>query len=211
MSIIKSLPFGVFSNQSKLKVVPPYDEKELLSRIAEGDERAFRVFFDRYKDRFYAVVLKMTRSDSVAEEIVQEIFIKIWQKRTSLKEIDYPETYFFTAVYRRVYNHYKKLALERKLLGLISESPGFRNITDETVLAQESERLINEAISKLPPQQQLVFTLSKQEGLSREQIAEQLHISPHTVRNHLADAVKFIKAYLSQAAMIYLFVTILSD
>lgn len=187
-----------------MKTVPPYDERELLHRIADGDERAFRVFFDHYKDRFYAVVLKMTRSDVIAEEIVQEVFIKIWQKRSTLKEINSPESYFFTAVYRRVYSHYKKLALERKFLQLISQSPSFRNITDETVLAQESERLINEAISKLPAQQQLVFKLSKQDGLSREQIAERLQISPHTVRNHMADAIKSIKSYLNQAALVYL-------
>lgn len=92
--------------------------------------------------------------------------------------------------------------MERKLLQLIAESPAFRNITDETLLARESERLINEAIAKLPQQRQLVFRLSKQDGLTRDQVAEKLQISPHTVRNHMAESIKFIRAYLKHAAII---------
>ena len=194
-----------------LKSIPPYNQRDLLHRITEGDEAAFRVLFDQYKDRFYAVVLKMTRSDNIAQEMVQDIFLKIWQNRASLREITNTESYFFTMLYRQVFRHYKKLALEKKLLKLIAESPSFQNITDETVLAHESERLINEAIAKLPPQQQLVFKLSKVDGLSREQIAEQLHISPNTVRNHLADAIKSIKSYLNLAVSIYILLLILPD
>jgi RNA polymerase sigma-70 factor (family 1) len=190
---------------------PPYHDKELLRRIAEGDERAFRILFDGYKNRFYAVALKMTRSDTIAEEMVQEIFLKIWQNRTQLVNIDNPDAYFFTALYRQVFRHYKKLSLERKLLNLIAQSPAFRNITDETVLAHESNRLINEAIAKLPPQQQLVFRLSKMDGLSREQIAEQLHISPNTVKNHLAEAIKTIKSHLGNAALLYMLLLTVSD
>lgn len=179
----------------------------MLSSIAEGDEKAFRIFLDLYKDRFYSVVLKMSRSDFVAEEIVQEVFVSIWQNRALLTGIDNPSTYFFTAVYRRVYSHFKKLTLDRELMKVIAEADQFKNITDETILGREKERLINEAIAKLPPQMQLVFRLSKQEGLSREQIAEQLKISPNTVRNHMLDAMKAIRSYLDNAALaaFYLF------
>ena len=178
-----------------------YDEKALLVEIAAGDERAFRKLFDLYKERFYAVVLKMTRSDEVAEDIVQDVFMNIWRKRESLVDIENPSSYFFTAVYRRVYHHYRKVALEKRLLQeepLIKESV---NTTDDMVLAHESKNLIFQAIAKLPPQQQLVFKLSKQEGLSREDIARQLHISPNTVRNHLADAIKFIRTFLGNSAL----------
>jgi RNA polymerase sigma-70 factor (ECF subfamily) len=194
-----------------LEVPQPYHDKDLLRRIAAGDEKAFRVLFNSYKNRFYAVVLKMTRSDTIAEEMVQEIFLKIWQNRAQLVHIDNPDAYFFTALYRQVFRHYKKLSLERKLLSLIAQSPTFRNITDETVLAHESSRLINEAIAKLPPQQQLVFRLSKVDGLSREQIAEQLHISPNTVKNHLADAIKSIKSHLGNAALLYILLLTIPD
>lgn len=186
---------------------PYYNDTELLQHIAKGDEAAFRVLFDGYKARFYAVAIKMTRSSTIAEEMVQDVFLRIWQSREQLAVVENPESYFFTILYRQVFKHFKKLALEHKLLKLIAESPAFQNITDETILAQESERLINEAVSKLPPQQQLVFKLNKQDGLSRDQIAEMLHISPNTVRNHLAEAFKFIRAYLKYATFLILALT----
>ena len=181
-----------------------YDEKELLAKIATGDERAFRKLFDLYKERFYAVALKMTRSDEVAGDIVQDVFMNIWSKRESLADVVNPSSYFFTAVYRRVYHHYRKTALEKKLLQAVPVVKESVNTTDEMVLAHESNELISQAISKLPPQQQLVFKLTKQEGLSREDIAQQLKISPNTVRNHLADALKFIRTFLRNSTLTFL-------
>ena len=182
----------------------PYQEKILLLQIAAGDEKAFKKLFDLYKERFYAVVLKMTRSDEVAKDIVQEVFTNIWSKRESLVDITNPSSYFFTAVYRRVYHHFRKIALERKLLEAIPAVKESVNTTDEMVLANESSQLISTAISKLPRQQQLVFKLAKQEGLSRADIAQQLQISPNTVKNHLAEALKFIRTFLHNSAFTFL-------
>ncbi|MEO5650092.1 MAG: RNA polymerase sigma-70 factor [Ginsengibacter sp.] len=183
-----------------------YDEKAMLVEIAAGNEYAFRQLFDLYKERFYSVALKMTRSDEVAEDIVQDVFMNIWSKRESLVNIDNPSSYFFTAVYRRVYNHYRKIALEKKLLQAAPPPMESVNITEEMVLAHESKNLIAEAVEKLPSQQQLVFKLSKQEGLSREDIARQLKISPNTVRNHLADAIKFIRGCLRNSTLIFMII-----
>ena len=190
-----------------LTKLPPYDEKELLSLIADGNEQAFRIFFDLYRNRFYAVVVKMTRSDLVAEEIVQEIFMHIWEKRELLRDVQSPSAYFFTAVYRKIYNHYKKLVLERRIQNHEAQSLDISDTTNETILANESKRLINEAVASLPPQQQLVFKLSKEAGLTREQVAKELNISPHTVKNHLGEAMKTIRGYLDNATLtgFYLF------
>ena len=181
-----------------------YDQKELLKQVAEGEESAFRKLFDLYKERFYAVALKMTRSDEVAEDIVQDVFMNIWSKRESLVDVDNPSSYFFTAVYRRVYHHYRKIALEKKLFQVVPPAKEWVNTTEEMVLAHENKNLISEAIAKLPPQQQLVFKLSKQEGLSRQDVANQLHISPNTVKNHLADAIKFIRIFLLKSTLTFL-------
>lgn len=182
-----------------------YSKNELLARIAEGDEKAFRILFDEYEGLFYSVVLKLTGSKQVAEEIVQDIFLHVWLNRERLTKIEHPDNYFFTAVYRKVYTYFKKMSLEhnvRKMM--LSGSSPVDNTTEQIVLSRESKRLINEAIAKLPPQQQLVFRLSKQDGLSREQIAEELHISPNTVKNHLAEAIRTVRAYLNHAAILYL-------
>jgi RNA polymerase sigma-70 factor (family 1) len=180
-----------------------YDEKVLLAEIATGDEQAFKKLFDLYKERFYSVTLKMTRSDEVAEDIVQDVFMNIWNKRERLADINNPSSYFFTAVYRRIYHHYRKIAQEKKLLQVAPSIKESVNTTDEMVLAHESNKLISQAISKLPPQQQRVFKLSKQEGLSREDVARQLQISPNTVKNHLADALKFIRTFLHDSSLTF--------
>lgn len=185
---------------------PIDSEKVLLKMIAAGDERAFRQLFDRYKERFYAVVLKTTDSDEVAKDIVQDIFMNIWDKRKSLVDIDNPSAYFFTAVYRKVYQHYRKVAHEKKLLEEASPINASANTTEEMVLAHESNELISEAFEKLPPQQKLVFKLSRQEGFSREDVARQLHISPSTVKNHLTEALKFIRTFLRNSEATFLII-----
>ena len=176
-------------------------DQSVLRLVSIGDEKAFRVLFDHYRDRFYYVALKMTGLEDVSEETAQEAFIQIWKQRTSLAEVENPDAYFFTILYRQVYQFYKKRAVEKKLKMAIADSPLSKNYTDEAVLAKESERLINGAVSRLPPQQQTVFKLSKQEGLTREQIAEQMNISPNTVRNHLGEAMKSIRTYLNDLAL----------
>lgn len=182
------------------------DEKALLREIATGDKLAFKKLFDLYKERFYAVVLKMTSSDEVAQDIVQDVFMNIWSNRENLVDVDNPSAYFFTVVYRRVYHHYRKVAQEKKLLQIAPQINESVNTTEEMILAHESNELISQAVAKLPPQQQLVFKLSRQEGFSREDVARQLRISPNTVKNHLADAIKFIRTFLRNSAFIFLLI-----
>ena len=171
--------------------------------IAGGDEHAFRKLFDLYNERFYAVALKMTRSDEVAEDIVQDVFMNLWTKKESLVNVVNPSSYFFTAVYRKIYHYYRSEALKRKFLHSMSPVEKLADATEEKVLARESETLISKAISQLPPQQKLVFKLSKLEGFSRADVAHQLNITPNTVRNHLADAIKFIRNFLGSTAYIF--------
>lgn len=181
-----------------------YDEKALLAEIASGNEPAFRKLLDCYKDRFYAVAFKMTQSDETAKDIVQEVFISIWKNREILTKVDHPSSYFFTVVYRKIYRHYRILASKRKFLQSVSVVKVSENTTDEMVLAHECQEWISHAVTRLPPQQKLVFKLSKEEGMNREDIARQLEISPNTVRNHLADAIKSIHAFLSKSSLIFL-------
>lgn len=186
----------------------PYDEMDLLRQIAKGNEQAFKLLINLYGKRFLAVAVKMTRSEETAKDMVQDVFLSIWTNREGLAEVVNPSSYFFTVLYRRIYRHLKKLALEKKLLENVSDT-AITNNTEEMVLAHESNELIIKAISKLPPQQQLIFKLVKQEGLSREDIAHRLKISPHTVRNHLAEAVRFIRSFIQRSALIFIIISCL--
>jgi RNA polymerase sigma-70 factor (ECF subfamily) len=175
-------------------------ERDLLKRIARGDEKAFRMIFDHYKDRFFAAALKMTRSSDIAEETVQDVFVTLWLQRTALSEVQYPSAYLLAIVHNNIKKHFRKLALEKKLKQGVtwrmaeSESP-----TEDILADKENRQILNDIIQHLPPQQQLVYQLSRQEGFSRDEIADQLHISPNTVKNHLLKALKYIRSHFNRA------------
>lgn len=176
-----------------------------MQRIAQGDEAAFRIIFDYYKGRFYAAAIKMTRSADMAEEIVQEVFVTLWLRRSVLASVETPASYLFTIVYNNIYAHFKKLALEKRMKQGVSERINESECpTEDRLIDKENQQLLQSLIQQLPPQQQSVYKLSKLEGLSRNEIAERLHISPNTVKNHLQEAVKFIRIHFNKAISLLL-------
>lgn len=174
------------------------DEKLLFALIAKGDTEAFTEIFHKYNRRLYPFVLKMINSDYLAEEIVQEVFMNLWSKRESLKDIRSPQAYIFTMATNRTLNQVKKISNESRLIQEVMQA--MKNIHSESIEewmeGKETEHLLHEAIDRMPPQRQLVYKLSRQEGKSYKEIAEELNISPKTVQAHLVEAVHSIKQYL---------------
>ncbi|HRE52496.1 MAG TPA: RNA polymerase sigma-70 factor [Flavitalea sp.] len=173
--------------------------QECFHRLAKGDVGMFEAFFEAYKKRVYGVALKMLKSPTEAEEIVQEVFLSIWQSRERLDKINDPEAYLFTATHNAVYTHLKKASRNEQLLNTILRHIARKqNTTEEAIAAREAEQLISKAVQQLPQQQRTVFQLNKQEGLSYLEIAERMHLSPNTVRNHLAESMKTIRIVLKK-------------
>lgn len=190
----------------------PCDDKRLFQRIAEGDENAYRSAFDRYKAPFHSAAFKLTRRADVAEDIVQEVFILLWTKRDFVAAADNPVHYLFTILYNSIYASIKKLAAETRLKEtLLSDTSLSLHTGDpadpvmEALQTREQLQLLNKAIGLLPRQQQLVYKLSREEGLSRGEIASQMHISPHSVKNHLQHALRSIRGYFKDHQVISLF------
>lgn len=167
--------------------------------LAKGDLSVFEVFFEAYKKRVFGVALKMLKSPTEAEDIVQEVFLSIWQSRARLDKINDPEAYLFTITHNTIYTHLRKASRNEQLLNAILYYIAQKqNTTEETVAAHETGKLIREAVQQLSPQQRTVFELSKQEGLSYHEIAERMQLSQNTVRNHLAVAVKTVRTLLKK-------------
>ena len=179
-----------------------YDIKNLLLQVGEGNELAFRAIFDFYKERFYSVSLKMTHCPDVAQEIVQEVFVSLWIKRALVAAATNPQGYLFTMLHNSIYAHFRKLALEKAMKKEVGQQSVDIDASpvEDILLAKENTEILEAVISQLPPQQRIVYKLSRQQGLSRDQIACQLQISPHTVKNHLQEAVRFIRAYYKAGA-----------
>lgn len=179
-----------------------YTDRELLQQVANGDISAFRQLFDGYKLRLFSFVLHMTHSRVDAEEIVQDVFAKLWESRIQLTAVEYPGKYIYTIARNKTLNHLTRLARDRRLLqqvwANVSQSD---NPTEDILQAQESQRLINEAISRLSLQQQTIFQLSRDQGLTHDEIASRLGLSKSRVKNVLVEALKQIREYLERYAV----------
>ena len=176
-----------------------YTNRELLQQVATGDRLAFRQLFDLYKLRLYTFVYQFTSSKPDAEEIVQDVFTKLWEVRTSLAGVEYPVKYIFTIARNKTLNHLTKIARDRQLLQqLWVNISQFDNTTEELLQAQESQKLIREAVNQLSPQRQTIFDLSREQGLTHEEIADRLGLSKSRVKNIMVEILKFVKDYLAR-------------
>lgn len=180
----------------------PYEERDLLRQVAEGNEIAFRRLYDYYKDPVYSFALGITRSVPIAKEIVQESFIKLWLHRDTLQHIQQFESWFFVICRNLCYDALRKLALDYKIR-LAHEKEVEQHVVtaDEIAINRENRELIHAAINQLPEQQRRVYMLSREAGLTYEEIAVELHISRNTVKEHLRRAVAAIKTYLEMRLM----------
>ena len=175
-------------------------EKELFARVAQGDEEAFNTLFHAYVPRLHTLIMKVTRSEGVAKDIIQEVFLYLWMDRESLADVEVPQNWIFKIAYNRSYSWLsRQFSRNRKYNEFIQQNPAEEDDSlEQTVTLHETARLIREATSLLPHQARNIFQLSRESGLKAAEVAEQLGISVQTVRNSLVRSVKFVKEYLAQ-------------
>jgi len=172
-------------------------EKRLLLQVAEGDETAFKNLFDSYWDHIYTVALALCKSVDLAEDMVQEIFIKVWTHRAELPAIDRFDNYLFIIARNHIYSALKKESTQEKYRQQIKDWFEYRHETPEQqFLFKEARGLVSQAIAQLTPQQQLVYKMTREDGLSHAEVAAALHLSTNTVRNHMVGALRSIREWL---------------
>ena len=171
-----------------------YNETFLLQLTAGGDENAFRRIYDNYRNKLYSYALKLTKKEALAEEIVQDAFLKIWVNRIDLNEVQKFDSYLHTIVRNQCFNCLKRLAHESLLLKELSYSMSdVHNDNEESIIHKDYLQILNLAVKKLPPQQQLVYNLSRNSGLKYDEIATELNLSKNTVKAHLKKALSSIR------------------
>lgn len=171
-----------------------HTEKELLLLAAQGSEPAFTLLFNRYKHKLYSYLLPLTTSPQIAEDIIQDTFLKLWKDRAGLEAIDHLGAYLFTMTRNLAINALKRIARETAILATLQpqQNNPVATVADNLSL-KEVEQLLHQTIQSLPPQQKLIYTLSREQGLKHEDIAHQLRLSSSTVRNHIVQALRTIR------------------
>lgn len=169
----------------------------LVTQLKSGNHQAFRKLFDTYRNDLYKYSLSMVHSRIYAEEIVQDVFLKIWIKRECLNPEMSFRAYLFTITRNKTLKFLKKAANSQKLREeVFYASQKTTNITENTIRDSELELLKNKALNKLPPKCLLIFEMSRNEGKTYDVIAEELKISPHTVRNQMSKALETLRVSL---------------
>jgi RNA polymerase sigma-70 factor (ECF subfamily) len=180
------------------------NEEELLARIATGDQRAFTEIFDFYHRYVYAYGRKMTKSEDQANEIVQDVFLKIWLNREKLNEVNNFGAYLNRVVRNHSLNVIRKLAQDaRSATQLKINNPESENATDKILDYNESNRILSQAIENLSPQQRTVYTLCHIEGLKYDEAAKKMNVSSRTVQAHMVQALRHIREHFNKHALTY--------
>ncbi len=185
--------------------LPHGSMKLLFQSISQGDIGAFRELFDSYNKRLFAAAFKLTKSRITAEDIVQEVFAALWEHKGRLGTVDHPEAYIFTIAYNKTYRHLKKIASDARLYESLKEQIKVaHDSTEEWLDVKETQQIIDREVEKLPSKRQLIYKLSRKDGLTHQQIAEHLNISPLTVKKQIALALRQIRAGLGQTTPVFL-------
>ncbi|WP_162343691.1 RNA polymerase sigma-70 factor [Cyclobacterium salsum] len=171
-------------------------DQELCLKLYEGDKKAFDGIYRKYWKRLFLYVYKLSGDRYQSEDIVQEVFVKLWRRRQA-KKINQLENYLFKSAKYGVSN----LIRDRKISFPLEEYVS--NLVEEVnadllMEEKETERLIRESISSLPSRCQEVFIMSRDNFQSNQEIAHQLNLSVRTVETQIHKALKFIKKNLGQ-------------
>lgn len=192
------------------KLAPTY-EKQLLQQAARGSRRAFGRLFDVYFQKLGAYIFKVTKNRVFAEEIVQEVFIKLWEQRADLEKIQNFEAYLFRISKNRTLNFLRDRSAERIRVEKLQQEH-LQLVQLPEVFTEHYYRIVDQAVSELPPRQQRIYHLVRNKNKKYDEVATEMNISKETVRKHMFLALRFLKRevagridQLAILALIYFF------
>lgn len=173
-----------------------YNEYELQQQLAAGSEFAFTRLFDHYRGHIYGVAIKFLKSPVLAEEVVQDVFMKVWHNREEMATVKQLNAYLFIMARNFIFDRIKKMSYEVIEERALPKQESTADDTEYLVRHHQCQQLLQQVINQLPPQQRQVYQFAKVEGLSHETIAEKMHLSRHTVKKHMAMALQHIRKHL---------------
>lgn len=173
-----------------------FSDADLILALKEGNLKAFNQIFDRYAKRLYRFSMGYLKSAENAEEIVQEVFLKIWNNREELIVQKSFDSYLFTIAKNGILNTIRKSKSEKAYLNYAKLYPGKDVLLDQELDFKELEKAYQEAIAQLSPRRKEIFLLSREQSLSNAEIAKKMNISVKTVENQMTSALAEIRKNL---------------
>jgi RNA polymerase sigma-70 factor (ECF subfamily) len=170
---------------------------ELVERLQKGDVEAFDMIYEKYSGKLYSFGLKYLRSTVEAEELVQSVFLKLWENSKNLKKELSFKSYLFTIAYNDICKLFRKRSYSQKFINdILYENSQASNEIENRIHFQSVLEQVQQIIEKLPERQRIIFLKSRQEGKSTKDIAKEIGLSPGTVDNYIAASLKFIRSQL---------------
>lgn len=179
-------------------MVPKQSEKlkKILFRISQNDEKAFALFFDLFYPKIYSFSLPIVQHQYLAEEIVQEVMLKIWNIREEILSIKSIDNYMHVAARNKCIDLIRSDGIRSRKHDELSSSYDNTYFDQERTVLKQARQFLAEGISTLPLRQREIYTLSENGNHSLEQIADILQIKKTTVKSHLKSAKKTLRKYL---------------
>ena len=180
-----------------------HTEKELVKKLKEGDSFAFEVLFYKYRNKVKGFAIKMVPAQVDPEEIVQEVFVKLWLRKEGIDPEKDFHSYLFSIAKHLVID-YLKSAVNRKLyfVGEHYQQDLLMEESFDTTMAEDAEEKLQKLINEIPERRREIFRLSRFEGLSYKQIAERLNISENTVDSQIRNALAFLRKEFRKMAIL---------
>lgn len=169
------------------------EDQQLVQSLQKGNVAAFDSLFERYSPKLYGFAFKYFRNETEAEELVQEVFVKVWENRQSLKTEHSFKSYLFTIALNQIRRYFNKKAVSLRYLESLQHEPEF----SDPALAEDYEsalQKLNSIIDQMPSRRREIFIKSKLEGKSSKEVAAELNISPGTVDNQVSEALRFLRS-----------------
>ncbi|MBX6333679.1 MAG: RNA polymerase sigma-70 factor [Gemmatimonadaceae bacterium] len=179
------------------------DDRTLLAQLRAGEENAIALLFERYYEALCAFAIAYTSSGAEAEEVVDDVFLHLWEARERLEIRDSVKGYLYMATRNRALNHARHVRAERRWIDAAWEPddpPGMGQAlpsVEDELHAAEFVRAVRDAVDRLPPRCRQVFLLHRQHGLTYTEIGTALEISPRTVENLIARSLRHLRKGLA--------------
>ncbi|MEO5999377.1 MAG: RNA polymerase sigma-70 factor [Chitinophagaceae bacterium] len=180
------------------------EESLLITLLANDSELAFKLLYEQYSNRIYKLSIRYLKSPPLAQEIVQDVFLKLWFERKNMKPDKPVEAWLLTVAKNKLINQFRKMTNEWNTSIHLNDERGADHSNAESKLMHaEFEQQLHTMIDRLPQMQKRVFHFAKDEGLSYSEIGSKLNISPLTVKTHMARALDKIRKSLKQYGISY--------